>query len=297
MSSTAATTATTTTPVNSTSTADVDDDDEAMPSQMRLMKNHLKIYLATLNPPITTQDLTMDHFTQELCQGFATYLSKKAIRLDRKKPTPIRLQTCENYFSCLKGYYLRRFGRDHLLPPSMTPTNWASYLTMMVMNKKESLADGETLMTPRECASADDRKALGALCFWNSDVESAEFLLFLNVAYQIAGRGGEVASLNKSSLKIKSVEEDDDYTKPYEILRLDIYRPKTGKHSKASIFPDRNSVCLCLYFSLAYFLALSCHSSSYLLPTFGSKLVKRWMERLIRQKSPAYSPLLSRTCT
>ena len=241
-----------------------------------LMKNHLEIYLNSLNPTVTVDYLTKVHFTQQLCEGFSMYLAKTALRLDRVEPTPISLQTCENYFSAFKSFYLYTFGRNEPLPPCMSAVNWASYIAAMVVAKKESLKEGEQLSKPRECASDEDRKALGAICLWSGDTASGEFYLFLNMAYQCAGRGGEIAACKRGSLKTKVIKEEAYSSKKgYEVLQLSMYRPKTRKFTSALIFPDRDSICNDSYFATAYYLVISKHSSDYLLPSFGSKLQKK----------------------
>ena len=147
------------------------------------------------------------------------YLAKTALRLDRVEPTPISLQTCENYFSAFKSFYLYTFGRNEPLPPCMSAVNWASYIAAMVVAKKESLKEGEQLSKPRECASDEDRKALGAICLWSGDTASGEFYLFLNMAYQCAGRGGEIAACKRGSLKTKVIKEEAYSSKKgYEVF-------------------------------------------------------------------------------
>ena len=87
----------------------------------------------------------------------------------------------------------------------------------------------------------DDRRSIAAICLWNADMESAEFLVFMATTYRSAGRGGEEAYFNFSRLKPSIVTEEDK--PPYMILALDLYRPKTHTLSNLSIYPDRNT-CL-----------------------------------------------------
>ena len=172
---------------------------QTLSKQMKLMLNHLELFLASLTPPIILDQFDKSIVNQNFLQQFALYLAKTAVRLDRAESTLISLQTAENYFSAFKTFYFHKFGRDRDLPPCMAPVNWASYLSSIVLAKKEGLKRGERLVNPRECASEDDRKAIAAICLWNGDLDSAEFFLFLSTAYQFAGRGGEVAALTRSS--------------------------------------------------------------------------------------------------
>ena len=96
------------------------------------------------------------------------------------------------------------------------------------------------------------------------------------MAYQCAGRGGEIAACKRGSLKTKVIKEEAYSSKKgYEVLQLSMYRPKTRKFTSALIFPDRDSICNDSYFATAYYLVISKHSSDYLLPSFGSKLQKK----------------------
>ena len=162
--------------------------------------------------------------------------------------------------------------KDVELPHCLKPEKWASYLCDIVVSRRTDAAgQGQALMTPRECATEHDRRALGAVCMWNGDAQSAEFLLYMNTAFQSAGRGGEVAALHLSDLRIERVREDDN-SEFYDILNMTMYRPKTHTLSNMSIYPDRNSILFDFYFTLGYFLVMSHHSSTDILPTFAEQL-------------------------
>lgn len=102
------------------------------------------------------------------------------------------------------------------------------------------------------------------------DIEVAEFLLYVNLTYQTAGRGEEMASLKFANLTLTTVKEK--YSSTYNVLSLDIFRDKTSSRNSNTLFPDRNSILFDTYFSLSYFLLLSVHSSTSILPQFASKL-------------------------
>ena len=104
------------------------------------------------------------------------YLAKTALRLDRVEPTPISLQTCENYFSAFKSFYLYTFGRNEPLPPCMSAVNWASYIAAMVVAKKESLKEGEQLSKPRELVTRTEKRLV-------QSVYGAVILLLVNSTF------------------------------------------------------------------------------------------------------------------
>ena len=124
-------------------------------------------------------------------------------------------------------------------------------------------------MRPRKYASEDDRRALGAISIWNGDLESAEFHLFMTLAYQSAGRGGEVSSVKFEKFHTIQVKEQ---CREYAAMELELFRPKTSQIDMYSMYPDRNSIIFDIYFAMGYFLILSQHSSPYLLPNFAENL-------------------------
>ena len=140
-------------------------------------------------------------------------------------------------------------------------------------NKYLNSPVGTKLVNPRETATTDDRKALAACCIWAGTTDAAEFLLFLTSSYQIAGRVSEVSSLTLPKLSLQlNIDHDDINDSPYKTISLDVQRQKTHIESKNTIFPHRDTLLFDFYFTLGYFLVLTQQSSSFLLPTFASKL-------------------------
>jgi hypothetical protein len=237
--------------------------------QIGHMLTHLKIFLATLSPSVTLLSFSIKHINDKFVTAWADYLGKDALRQDGSKQ-PIKVQTALNYLSAFKQFVvLCMVGRDHKPPHCLDDKMYGCYHAS-IWTAKRAANRGVALVKPKDCATAEDRRALAALCIWNGDAESAEFLLFTTAAFQSAGRGGEMASLSLKSLTTTTIKEK--YSDPYSVLQLDFERDKTSTQSSFCIFPDRDTVLNDFNFTLGYFLVLSQHSSCDLLPNFHDKL-------------------------
>lgn len=102
-------------------------------------------------------------------------------------------------------------------------------------------------------------------------MDSAEFILFANIAYQCAGRGGEIAAIKYGDLSTFEIKEDNGCVS-YNVIKIHIYRQKLLENCNLQIFPARDSILFDFYFTMGYFLTLSHHTSDNLLPTFNDQL-------------------------
>jgi hypothetical protein len=241
------------------------------PSKTKLighMLKHLKIFLLTQSPPVSLASFSEAHVRDQLVTKWANYLGKDAVRQDRTRK-PIKVLTALSYLSAFKQFVICLVGKDNSLPKCLDDKTFSTY-SAAIWTAKRAMSKGVPLVTPKESATEDDRRALAALCIWNADCESAEFLVFLIAAYQSAGRGGEMAALTWANLLTTTIKEQ--HSNPYSVLQLDFFRDKTSTQNAYCIFPDRDSVLNDFAFILSYFLTLSKHSTDKLLPNFNVKL-------------------------
>ena len=130
---------------------------------IREMTQHLKIFLEQPTTPIKDifqHCMVCDEFVSE----FATYLAKDALTRN-KKQLPLSLQTCLNYISAFRQYVILSIGRDNDIPNCLKEACYSNYSTLIYRHKRIH-SNGKPLVTPRETATEDDRRAFGALCLW-----------------------------------------------------------------------------------------------------------------------------------
>ena len=250
--------------------------------QIKLMLNHLEIFLRTRNLTVQELERNRDLVNEDFLTKFATWLGKDAIKLTKKShPNDpdelISLSTAQHCLSQFKNWFLGTFKRDSQLPPCMSSDNWGAFMALVYSTKRTIGEIGQKLVKQREKATEDDRKCLSACSIWSADKDSAELFYFLQCGYQVAARGSEVATLKWESLNsVVRRDEDESNDEKYRVIQLEVCRHKNSEttHQIAQIFPHRDSILLDYYFALAYYLTMAYDTGENMVPSFAAK-VKR----------------------
>jgi hypothetical protein len=261
--------------------------------QLILMLGHFKTFLSnpsTAPSPPIPMDFTLEQLNEGVIASWTNYLSHHANCKGGGGTTrPLSRQTAVSYFSAFKSYVIIKFGRDVMLPVCMNANNWSHYLAQIATTKNAAARrNGVPVVKSRNIATEDDRLAISVLSFWKGTVEASQFQLFCILAFQCIGRGGEVAMLTKQSLSHNFLK---DKSGTYNILSLQVERPKTDAPTTVmALFPDRISLLLCPYFSIAHYFVMSKDESPTisLLPTWAEKLDFDTNDRAMSQKVSAY---------
>lgn len=121
-----------------------------------------------------------------------------------------------------------------------------------------------------ETSTLQDIITVVMLCFWVGTFPFADMqFLFLSLRY-LAGRGGEIGRIPRSSVNLDSVS---DWDSPNEqVWRVWFWRPKTEHPQEVPIFTHKHEVCLDWPFAFGYSMVMNPCPNENLFPTFASKL-------------------------
>lgn len=132
----------------------------------------------------------------------------------------------------------------------------------------KAVAANSLLSTPHETSTRDDNRTIAALCIWSGTFAMADFfILFLTLRY-LAGRGGEVGRMPRSSVKLQSVPEWDDPNE--KVHRTWLWRVKTKEPQELSIFCHKNDLLLDWPFAFGCSMVMSNNPNEFMLPTFAA---------------------------
>ena len=171
------------------------------------------------------ENLTMEEISDELVGKFCTYLSKMARKKCDPFPSPLLAwSTIQGYFSSFKMFFIDKF---HKIPASLSNELTKRYVGIMLRTKTEIVTkEGVPLYGKKECASEEDFKGFTAVCFWNDDLKSAEYLHLVWSAVHNCGRGSEIAMLNWAKVGTVTIHQCDGAQ--FDTMQMAVNRLKTA---------------------------------------------------------------------
>jgi len=99
-------------------------------------------------------------------------------------------------------------------------------------------------------------------------------------------RASEVGATKKSDLKIGVVKED---VGQYQVAIVDLDRMKTSTRSLLQMFPDKENVMYCWYFSLLYVMVLEDLPGEYVFPQYAEKVLSKQDDDVDSKVSSLYT--------
>ncbi len=162
------------------------------------MKNHLNKFLsgnythANMPTNKTADTLEYEDINESLVGLFSGYMIEHARKYCRDHEKLLQWSTIASYFSAFKNFFLIKF-HDKPRPTALDDAAFARHTDRMLRIKtKMCIKDNESLFQQKETATEEDIIGLSAVCFWNGDVRSAEFLHLFRACINNTGRGSEV---------------------------------------------------------------------------------------------------------
>jgi hypothetical protein len=172
---------------------------------------------------LVAEDIDERTLTGDLVGCFCDYLATKARLYCADPPSPLLAwSTIQGYFSSFKTHFIDKF---RTVPDALLDQLTKRYVSSMLQLKTEIvLRQGETLYSKKESASEEDIKAFTAICFWNDDVRSAEYLHLVRSSINNCGRGSEIAILKWSKLHAIVIKQGG---KSFKTMMTSVNRLKT----------------------------------------------------------------------
>ena len=204
---------------------------------------------------------------------FFTYLAKYAChRCDLTKDR-ISYNTATQYASSVKAYYSNKFRLQKHSIPVFEDRRWkALRVRLLAAYEEDNRSSGKSLVNPHEASSRQDCEAISTGCIWMNSPGGAQFFHLNITMRQYSGRGSEVALDVRFKMGVAEICE---LTYQYYILQPKLKRHKLGKEQLISIFPHRETLLLCYYFSLLYRIVMMGDDSDYIFSDFAKRALKQ----------------------
>lgn len=238
------------------------------------MNIFLKRYASQTNQPfVAAEQLSYGGFNNtgytwwdKMFGAFFTYLGTDAMIRGDPKFGRLAHGSSDGYASSLKVYFSNKF---RSLPeiPVFTTERWRVLRAKLRSAYRDSnRLSGKNMVQGHASSSRTDREAVATGCLWLGTPRSAEFLHLCTTSYHFSGRGSEV-SLNQT--KHISVRDVTEAHCRYQILSSDLQRQKDGPYKEIAVYPFRDGIRECYYFTLLYHIVLNDVSGQYVFPTFS----------------------------
>jgi len=237
------------------------------------LTNHYQGTDGVVNPPLTAQDLKIEHITNDVVGTFCTYLSKEA-RCECKPPPSPRLAwlTIQGYFSAFKSHYIRKF---KCVPESLSNELTSRYSRAMLSNKTEIVVrEGSALYSKKEVASEEEIEGFSAICYWNDDVCSSEYNHLVRSCINNCGRGSEIAVLKW--LKASTISVRTPGGKAFKTMSLLVNRLKT-----AGVNPGEDNI--------THFVHINDFKKDYLFAMFHHIVMMKSIEQKSEYMFPSWN--------
>ena len=235
---------------------------------------------------IVFEDLEKQEIFGNLCTYFSTHARKNC----NPKAALLKYNSCLNYFSGIKNYYLDTFKGKADTLPCFSPRLWTKYYKELHGIKAQAARElGEALVEEKELATSEEVRALGALCFWEGTKEGIDFFSLNKCLYHLSARCCEAAGQLKKNLTYKELQES---THKFAVLQFLLDRHKTDVKQRPVVFIHRGGVLEDFYFGLAAQLLLDENTSPYLFPEFYKTVeTKRAGDSIDSKSSSLWSQL------
>lgn len=192
----------------------------------------------------------------------ATWLSKSN--------TELSLNSADQYFSAIKTDINRECMNKRKkckLTESGTRTIRQGMVKLFIAR---AIRQNKKVSGSHETSTLQDIITIAMLCFWAGTFSFADMLfLFLSLRY-LAGRGGEIGRIPRSSVTLDGVADWDDPSE--QVWRVWFWRPKTEHPQEVPIFTHKHEVCLDWPFAFGYSMVMNPSPNENLFPTFASKV-------------------------
>ena len=128
-----------------------------------------------------------------------------------------------------------------------------------------------------DAATKHDQRALAAVCMWNGDLKSAEFLHLFTSCVGNVGRGSEIASLAWEKVVPTVVKERDGSS--FTTLQTNVFRLKTAAHNakedEVIHFCHVDNFTECYFFIMLYHIIMEgddMDPSGYMFPSWQNNV-------------------------
>ena len=243
---------------------------------------HLGVFLDTYGAPGKQFETLLNNNTdpynlpyeiinsEEFVGCYVNFLATEAKYLDSSGKL-LAFSTAAGYASTFCTYYLHHFREHPNGPPlPLRSESWPRKMALLTERKQDyHHKTGTKMKSEKETATDDDRRNLAKICILEGSQIGAEMFHISNSAVTLAGRGSDVADADISH--VRSHKQTEDLLE-YHILIQDTTRFKTSTKSDHRIFPHRDSLFFCYYFSFAYILLLHDSMTNKLFPSFSERV-------------------------
>jgi hypothetical protein len=158
-------------------------------------KKHFNYYLQrhTNMSKKSIDDLDHSEITHDLIGKYGTYMAKHARCKCNENNELLSYPTCSGYMGSIKAFFFQKF-RENDVPIPFKADHWKGIMRALLTEKvSQAISEKKKLFGSKELATSQDINALAAVCYWNGDLTSAEFLNLFNAMIGNAGRGSEVS--------------------------------------------------------------------------------------------------------
>ena len=120
--------------------------------------------------------------------------------------------------------------------------------------------------------------AITLLCIYSCSPEMAQFAFFVLLLFHLAGRGGEVAAISFSNVRVEIPPEFEGPGSSDYVHQFKLWRQKTAavnrEQQDLSVFVHRDDLLKCAVFMQAYYFIMddNSHPSQRLFPNFHAHL-------------------------
>jgi hypothetical protein len=207
------------------------------------------------------------------CVIYATYKYQLFPLTEKGKNDILAHATVLSYASTFAEYYINKY-KEFNIPKPLQKELWTKKLSQLTKLKSNYHHKNKTKMKEsKETATDDDRRNIAIICMLEGQPHGAEVFHVINSAVSLAGRGSDIAD---ASLKNISCGTRTEGLLTYNILVQDLTRFKTSTRTDLQLFPHRDEMFFCYYFSLSYLLLVGEHNPRYskLFPRFAEKVFK-----------------------
>ena len=235
-------------------------------SQEEKLCNSAKHFQEFLGNSIKIKDLKVNDITFNLLGEFGDYLATYARRSRSKEQNLISLNTARGYFSAVVSMLKHKF-RDEVIVPRALEESHLSKIRNHICAIKYDQArkNNQKAVQAHDKASEEDRKALGALCVWDFGGDSAVMLHLVNSMIHCVGRASEVSSSRKVDVSKISFQNNIG---SYTLITHFLHRMKVNFDQDLLIYPHRNEMLFCYYWSAGYASIMERGLSTYVFPGF-----------------------------